>query len=168
MILVGDIIKYFNHMHIDVEESSYEDTTTFTFHIYFKDFDLDASFSINHETNLLLFLMGMENPENLESMPEALNAINQNSSILKAYYERLDDACFIKASSFVLEDNVISVMDYILTCITDIDALYIENLYYTLYNPDYENMDDDEFEESHKDTSIEEDMEELLSLLSKK
>lgn len=167
MILVGDILDYFLSKKIDVEESLYEDSSSFSFKINFKDFILDASFSLNQETSLLSFLININNPELLEQMPEALNAINQNSTILKAYYDRLDDACYIKTTSFVTEENIISTMDFILTTVTEIDSLYIENLYYSLFNIDYESIDDLEFEEAHKDTSIEEDMEELLSILKK-
>jgi hypothetical protein len=110
----------------------------------------------------------MENPEVIESMPIALNALNANSTILNAYYDRLDDAVLIKASTFVTEDNVITCIDYILTSIKDLDYEYIENLYNSIYKEDYDASFDLEFEKAHQDTSIEEDMAELMSLLRKK
>ena len=168
MILDGDILAYFDEMAIDVEESTYEDTFSFIFKISYGSFDLDASFTIHRAMNLLSFMVVMENPEVIESIPEALNALNANSTILKAYYDRLDDAVFIKASTFVTEDNVITCIDYILTSIKELDYEYIENLYNSIYKEDYDASFDLEFEKAHKDTSIEEDMAELMSLLRKK
>ena len=159
MILDGDILAYFDEMGIDVEESTYEDTFSFIFKISYGSFDLDASFTIHRSMNLLSFMVVMENPEVIESMPLALNALNANSTILKAYYDRLDDAVFI---------NVITCIDYILTSIKDLDYEYIENLYNSIYKEDYDASFDLEFEKAHQDTSIEEDMAELMSLLRKK
>ena len=168
MILDGDILTYFDEMGIDVEESVYEDTFSFIFKISYGSFDLDASFTIHRSMNLLSFMVVMENPEVIESIPQALNALNANSTILKAYYDRLDDSVFIKASTFVTEDNVITCIDYILTSIKDLDYEYIENLYNSIYKEDYDTSFDLEFEKAHKDTSIEEDMAELMSLLRQK
>ncbi len=167
MILDGDILAYFNEIGVDVEESSYLDTFSFIFQISYSDFDLNATFTIDRSLNLLSFMVSLPNPEELESLPEALNVINSNSTLLKAYYDKLDDTVYVKASTFVTEDNCIQAMDYILTAMKDLDYEYIENLYNSIYKEDYDSFDD-EFEKAHKDTSIEEDMAELMELLKNK
>ena len=165
MILDGDILAYFEEIGVDVEESSYEDTLSFIFQISYKDFDLNASFTIHRSMNLLSFMVSMPNPEEFDLLPQALNILNSNSTILKAYYDKIDDTVYIKASTFVTESNCISSMDYILTSMKELDYEYIENLYNTIYKEDYETFLDDEFERTHEDTSIEEDMVELMALL---
>lgn len=167
MILDGDILAYFNGIGVDVEESSYEDTFSFIFQISYSDFDLNATFTIDRSLKLLSFMVSLPNPEELDSLPEALNVINSNSTLLKAYYDKLDDTVYVKASTFVTEDNCIQAMDYILTSMKDLDYEYIENLYNSIYKEDYDSFDD-EFEKAHKDTSIEEDMAELMELLKNK
>ncbi|RIA73955.1 putative sensory transduction regulator [Anaeroplasma bactoclasticum] len=167
MILDGDILAYFNEIGVDVEESSYEDTFSFIFQISYSDFDLNATFTIDRSLNLLSFMVSLPNPEEFDLLPEALNAINSNSTLLKAYYDKLDDTVYVKASTFVTEDNCIQAMDFILTSMKDLDYEYIENLYNSIYKEDYDSFDD-EFEKAHKDTSIEEDMAELMELLKNK
>lgn len=169
MILDGDILDYFDEIGIDVEESHYEDSFSFLFQISYHDFSLDATFTIERSLKLLSFMVSMPNPTELELLPQALNILNNNSRILKAYYDKLEDTVFIKATTFVTEDNVISCIDYILSSIKDIDYEYIENLYNTIYKEDYESyLDDDEFDKAHENTSIEDDMKELMELLNHK
>jgi hypothetical protein len=167
MILDGDILAYFKEIGVDVEESSYEDTFSFIFQISDSDFDLNATFTIDRSLNLLSFMVSLPNPEEFDLLPEALNEINSNSTLLKAYYDKLDDTVYVKASTFVTEDNCIQAMDFILTSMKDLDYEYIENLYNSIYKEDYDSFDD-EFEKAHKDTSIEEDMAELMELLKNK
>lgn len=167
MILDGDILAYFNEIGVDVEESSFEDSFSFIFEISYTDFSLTATFTIDRSLNILSFMVSMPNPEEFDLLPEALNAINSNSTLLKAYYDKLDDTVYVKASTFVTEDNCITAMDYILSSIKDLDYEYIENLYNSIYKEDYDGFDA-EFERAHEDTSIEEDMAELMELLKNK
>ena len=168
MILEGDILEYFDEIGVDVEVSSYEDSMSFLFQISYHDFDLDATFTIERSLKLLSFMISLKNPMDLDFMPQALNVLNNNSRILKSYYDKLDDTVYIKTTTFVTEDNVISSIDYILSCVKEIDYEYIENLYNTIYKDDYESFDEDEFDKTHENTSIEDDMKELMDLLNHK
>lgn len=168
MILDGDILAYFDEIGVDVEESNYQDSISFLFRISYYDFDLQASFTLERSLNLLSFMINMPSPLEFDLLPQALNILNNNSRILKAYYDKLDDSIYIKTTTFVTEDNVISCMDYILSTVKNIDYEYIENLYNTIYKDDYESFDLDEFDKKHEDTSIEEDMKELMDLLNHK
>ena len=165
MILDGDILNYFRESHIEVDVSEYENTTTFIFDIDYLSFSKNASISINHEINLLSFQIVFEKPKVLDNIPDSLNMINQNSTMLKAYYDKLDDAIFIKANHFVNEENVISTIAFIISSAKDIDSEYIEDLYEMIYDED---SFDDEFDKAHENTSIEDDMAELMSLLKKR
>ncbi len=164
MILDGDIINYFNEINTEVELSEYENTTSFIFSIDYLQFSAKASISINHDINLLSFQLIFEHPQELDNMPQGLNILNQNSTMLKAYYDKLEDAVFIKANHFVNEENIISTISFIIESATNIDSEYIENLYNTIYDNDYD-LFDDEFNKAHENTSIEDDMKELMSLL---
>ena len=84
MILDGDILDYFDEIGVDVEESHYEDSFSFLFQISYHDFSLDATFTIERSLQLLSFMVSMPNPTELESLPQALNILNNNSRILKA------------------------------------------------------------------------------------
>ena len=167
MVLDGDILNYFQESHIEVDMSLYENTTSFIFKIDYLSFSLNASISINHEINLLSFQMAFEKPKVIENIAQGLNILNQNSTILKAYYDKLEDAVFIKANHFVNEENVISTISFIIESSKNIDSEYIENLYNTIYDEDYD-LYDDEFDKAHENTSIEDDMAELMSLLKRR
>ncbi|MCR5231339.1 MAG: hypothetical protein K6B64_01705, partial [Acholeplasmatales bacterium] len=153
MILDGDIINYFNEINTEVELSEYENTTSFIFSIDYLQFSAKASISINHDINLLSFQLIFEHPQELDNMPQGLNILNQNSTMLKAYYDKLEDAVFIKANHFVNEENIISTISFIIESATNIDSEYIENLYNTIYDNDYD-LFDDEFNKAHENTSI--------------
>lgn len=168
MILDGDILDYFDEIGVDVEVSNSDDSSSFIFQISYNDFDLDASFTIERSLKLLSFMVSMPNPKEFDLLPQALNQLNSNSRLLKSYYDKLDDSVYIKTSTFVTEENVISTIDYILTSMKDLDYEYIENLYNTIYSDDYEPFDEDEFDRAHENTTIDEDMKELMELLSHK
>ena len=167
MILDGDIINYFKESHIEVDVSEYENTTSFIFNIDYISFSVDAYITINHDINLLTFQISFLNPKVLDNIALGLNILNQNSTMLKAYYDKLEDAVFVKANHFVNEENVISTISFIIESAKNIDSEYIENLYNTIYDSDYD-LFDEEFEKAHENTSIEDDMAELMSLLKKR
>ena len=59
------------------------------------------------------------------------------------------------------------MISFIIESAKNIDSEYIENLYNTIYDSDYD-LFDEEFEKAHENTSIEDDMAELMSLLKKR
>lgn len=169
MILDGDILDYFEEIGVDIEESKLDLDSLFSFQVSFYDFSLSASLLIERELSLLSFTLAIPSPEILDGMDTALNALNLNSRLFKAYYDKFEDVIYIKASSFIREENLISTMDYMITSALNMDSEYIENLYNTVFKENYESLEDDmEFDKAHEDTSIEEDMAELMELLNHK
>ena len=169
MILDGEILAYFDEIGVDVEANIMDSDSRFNFLVSFYDFSLPASITIERELNLLTFELKIDNPSIIEFLSLALNALNSNSRLFKAYYDKLEDSITIKAISFVREENLISTMDYMITSALNMDSDYIENLYNTVFKENYESLEDDmEFDKMHEDTSIEEDMQELMELLKSK
>ena len=165
MILDGDILNFFKEINKEVEISEYEGKETFIFTINYFTFDILASIYLDRDLGMLKFQMEFKNPKVMESVPQALNILNQNSTILKAYYDRLNDSVYIVSNHFVNEENIISVLSFLMDSVYKIDSMYIENLYNSIYDDTYDLFDDD-FEKKHENTSIEDDFNELLNLLN--
>ena len=165
MILDGDILNFFKEIGKEVDISSYEGKDTFIFTINYFTFDVLASIYLDRDLNMLKFQMEFKNPTVMDSIPQALNIVNQNSTILKAYYDRFNDSIYIVSNHFVNEENYITVLSFLMDSVCKIDSMYIENLYNSIYDETYDLFDDD-FDKKHEKTSVEEDFMELMSLLN--
>ena len=91
------------------------------------------------------------------------------SEVSNDFVRNINDFGEVGETIYVKILEVDETTNHLKLSIKDIDYEYIENLYNTIYKEDYESyLDDDEFDKAHENTSIEDDMKELMELLNHK